>query len=118
MLFYPQIFFLCIIIIKKKMNDGYDYSVDFTEIVKRALKYLIEGFAVALAAYFIPNGKLRLRGEEVLMISMTAAATFAVLDMYSPSIALAARSGSGFGVGANLVGFPKGPGSRQFASRA
>jgi hypothetical protein len=42
------------------------------------------------------------------MIAITAAATFALLDMFSPSIGGAARMGSGFGVGANLVGFPAG----------
>ena len=74
------------------------------EIVKRALKYLIEGFAVAVAAYYIPKKKMSF--EEVIMIAITAAATFALLDVYSPSIASAARQGTGFGIGANLAGFP------------
>jgi len=75
------------------------------EIVKRALKYLIEGFAVAVAAYYIPKKKMSF--EEVIMIAITAAATFALLDVYSPSIASAARQGTGFGIGANLTGFPR-----------
>lgn len=41
------------------------------------------------------------------MIAITAAATFALLDVYSPSIASAARQGTGFGIGANLTGFPR-----------
>ena len=45
--------------------------------------------------------------EEVLMIAVTAAAVFALLDMYSPSIGASMRQGAGFGLGANLVGFPK-----------
>ena len=40
------------------------------------------------------------------MIAITAAATFALLDMYAPSIGSAARQGTGFGIGANLSGFP------------
>ena len=44
--------------------------------------------------------------EEIFTIGLTAAATFAVLDMYAPSFAPAARVGSGFGIGANIVGFP------------
>ena len=75
------------------------------EIVKRALKYLIEGFAVAVAAYYIPKKKMSF--EEVIMIAITPAATFALLDVYSPSIASAARQGTGFGIGANLTGFPR-----------
>jgi hypothetical protein len=46
--------------------------------------------------------------DEIALIALTAAATFAVLDTYLPSIAVSARSGAGFGIGANLVGFPKG----------
>ena len=37
----------------------------------------------------------------------TAAATFALLDMYAPSVGSAARQGTGFGIGANLAGFPR-----------
>ena len=80
-------------------------GVDVREVVMRALKYVVEGLAVSLAAYYIPRGR-RLGLEEVVMIAITAAATFAVLDLYVPSISSAARSGAGFGVGANLVGFP------------
>jgi ABC-type Co2+ transport system permease subunit len=79
-------------------------SVDLQEVVKRVVKYLIEGAAVAVAAYYIPQRKMEL--EEVLMIAITAAATFALLDLFAPSISGAARSGAGLGIGANLVGFP------------
>jgi hypothetical protein len=82
-----------------------DYSFDLTEVLKRAIKYFVEGFFVALSAYYIPQGR-RLKMEEIFTIGLTAAATFAVLDMYAPSFAPAARVGSGFGIGANLVGFP------------
>ena len=44
--------------------------------------------------------------EEVIMIAITAAATFALLDMYAPSVGNYARQGTGFGIGANLAGFP------------
>ena len=40
------------------------------------------------------------------MIAVTAAATFAILDMYTPSIALSARQGAGMGIGFNISGFP------------
>ena len=79
-------------------------NLDFGEILRRALKYLIEGGAVGIAAYYIPGKKLK--ADEILMIAITAAATFAILDMYTPEIGNATRVGAGFGVGANLVGFP------------
>ena len=60
---------------------------------------------VALAAYAIPKKALNV--EEIALIALTAAATFSILDTYIPSMAVSARSGAGFGIGANLVGFPK-----------
>jgi len=83
-----------------------DGMFDFSELIKRVIKYLIEGFMVAIAAYAIPKQSLKM--EEVIIIALTAAATFAVLDVFVPSMASSARGGAGFGIGANLVGFPGG----------
>ena len=80
--------------------------LDLGELVRRAIKYLVEGLMVALAAYAIPKRSLNM--DEVALIALTAAATFTILDTYLPSMAVSARSGAGFGIGANLVGFPKG----------
>tara|TARA_R110002072_G_scaffold208925_2_gene366411 strand:+ start:15 stop:272 length:258 start_codon:yes stop_codon:yes gene_type:complete len=77
---------------------------DLSELVKRAIKYLVEGLMVAIAAYAIPQKRLRL--DEVALIAITAAATFSILDTYVPSMGVTARSGAGFGIGANLVSFP------------
>jgi ABC-type Co2+ transport system permease subunit len=79
---------------------------DIAELVKRVIKYLVEGLMVAIAAYAIPKRSLNL--EEIALIALTAAATFSILDTYVPSIGVTARSGAGFGIGANLVGFPGG----------
>ncbi len=74
------------------------------EIVNRVIKYLIEGLFVALAAVFVP--KKTLPWEEILTLGVVAAAVFAILDVVSPSIGYTARQGAGFGIGANIVGFP------------
>lgn len=79
---------------------------DVTEIVKRIVKYLIEGLMVAIAAYAIPKASLKL--EEIALLALTAAATFSILDTYVPAIAVSTRTGAGFGIGANLVKFPGG----------
>lgn len=88
----------------KKQLTKLQESFDLQEIIKRAVKYLVEGGAVAVAAYYIPKKKMDM--ESILLIAITAAFTFALLDMYAPSIGSAARQGTGFGIGANLVGFP------------
>ena len=79
---------------------------DMSEFIKRAVKYIIEGIMVAIAAYAIPKKSLNV--EEVVIIALTAAATFSILDTYIPSMGATARSGAGFGIGANLVKFPGG----------
>ena len=76
------------------------------ELFKRAVKYLVEGLLVAIAAYAIPQRSLKL--DEIALIALTAAATFSILDTYVPSMGVNARTGAGFGIGANLVGFPGG----------
>lgn len=81
---------------------------DISEIIKRIIKYLVEGLMVAIAAYAIPQRSLNM--EEITLIALTAAATFSILDCYVPSIGVSTRSGAGFGIGANMVGFPGGLG--------
>lgn len=83
-----------------------DPMFDIGELVKRIIKYLVEGLMVAIAAYAIPKRSLNL--EEIGLIALTAAATFSILDTYVPSMGVTARSGAGFGIGANLVHFPGG----------
>ena len=85
--------------------SGLGDMVDFGELVRRAVKYLVEGIMVAIAAYAIPKKSLNV--DEVMLIALTAAATFSILDTYVPSMGAYARSGAGFGIGANLVGFPR-----------
>jgi ABC-type Co2+ transport system permease subunit len=80
--------------------------INVGELVKRIIKYLVEGLMVAIAAYAIPKRSLNI--EEIVLIALTAAATFSILDTYIPSMGVTARSGAGFGIGANLVKFPGG----------
>lgn len=72
--------------------------------MNRAIKYIVEGVLVALAAWVIPRRNTH--WDEVASIALIATATFAILDMWLPTIAVNARMGTGFGIGANLVGFP------------
>ena len=66
------------------------------------VKYVLEGCAVAAAAFYLPQKKTDLK--EVAMIGMVAAITFFVLDLFAPSVAAGTRQGSGFGIGYGLVG--------------
>ena len=86
------------------MDNTSVLSVNTTEVLKRFFKYLAEGLMVALAAYVFPKKKME--ADEIIMIAVVASATFAILDMYAPTIGATARQGAGFGIGATLVGFP------------
>jgi hypothetical protein len=75
---------------------------DFSELIKRAIKYIVEGIIVALAAYVIPKKSLSV--EEVVVIALTAAATFSVLDVFIPSMGMGARQGASLAIGAGIAG--------------
>ena len=79
-------------------------GLDIGDLVTRAVKYALEGLAVAVAAYLLPGKGLKM--SEICMIALVAMATFALLDVYAPSVGSSARTGAGFGIGAHLVGFP------------
>jgi len=81
-------------------------GIDMSDLVMRLVKYLLEGLAVAIAAYVLPGKTMK--PTEIGMIALVATATFAILDIYAPSVGASARTGAGFGIGAGLVGFPSG----------
>ena len=78
-------------------------NIDPTDVLRRATKYLVEGFAVALAAYYIPKKKINL--NEIMIIAITAASMFALLDVLAPTIGGYVRTGMGIGIGLGQVGF-------------
>ena len=86
------------------MDSERNYSFDAKEVATRLLKYFFEGLIVAVAAFMIPGKKMN--AGEVVVLGLVAAATFSLLDLFAPSVGASARTGAGFGVGANLVGFP------------
>jgi hypothetical protein len=79
-------------------------GIDIGDLVSRVIKYALEGLAVAVAAFLLPGKTLRM--SEIGQIALVALATFAILDVYAPSVGASARTGAGFGIGAQLVGFP------------
>jgi ABC-type Co2+ transport system permease subunit len=76
--------------------------LDISELIKRIIKYLIMGLMIAIVSFAIPKRSLNI--EEITMIALTAAATFAILDTYLPSVAVSARQGAGLGIGLGVVG--------------
>jgi len=80
----------------------------FSMLFVAILRALVEGLAVAIAAVFIAKHALPMK--EVFTLALTAAVVFFVLDLQvvPPVYSSTVRTGAGFGLGANLVGFPGG----------
>lgn len=72
-------------------------------LLANAPKYFLEGAAVALVAHYLPSRKIAM--QELLMLALTAALTFWLLDTFAPSVGQGARLGAGFGIGAGQVGW-------------
>lgn len=91
------------------MNQQSKNGFQIAEVLKRIVKYLLEGISIGIAAMIIPRVRgIILPWDTVLILALTAAAVFAILDLWSPSVGSSVRSGAGLGLGFNLVGFPAG----------
>lgn len=81
-------------------------EIDFKRAFQIALKYLIQGFAIAIVAYYVPlTLKHSLRKptfNEVFLISLTAALSMYILD-YFTTIGTFAKLGMGFEVGSQII---------------
>ncbi len=77
-------------------------NFNINEFFTRTIRYLVEGTAVAVAAFYIPRTKLDI--HEIIMIAITAASIFSILDIYAPGISSYARQGVGYGIGATITG--------------
>jgi len=65
------------------------------------IKYIIEGLVIAIVAYAIPSRRTNIK--ELVIIGGIAAASFFLLDAFTPDISKGSRLGVGFGTGMNLV---------------
>jgi len=65
-------------------------------------KYLLEGLAIVLAAWYIPRRNVNL--IEILLISLSVTAGMILLDKFAPGVASGARQGMGFNIGLKQVG--------------
>ena len=81
-----------------------EYSFNVQEMFTRIIKYLIEGLVVGIVASILPEKSLSM--DKVVLLGVTAAAMFSILDLVAPSISTSVRQGTGLGLGFNLVGFP------------
>jgi hypothetical protein len=77
-------------------------TIDSRELCKRVVKYILEGLVVGFACLVLPKQKPDF--EACIQLALVAAATFAILDLFAPSISQSTRQGAGLGIGLGLVG--------------
>jgi ABC-type Co2+ transport system permease subunit len=70
--------------------------------IQDIVKYLLEGVAVAVVAFYVTGKQTNL--QDVALIGLSAAVSFLVLDMFAPAVGAGSRQGAGFGIGYNLAG--------------
>ena len=81
-----------------------EYTFDYQEMFTRIVKYLIEGLVVGIVAAILPEKPLSM--DKIILLGLTAAAMFSILDLVAPSISASTRQGAGMGLGFKLVDFP------------
>lgn len=79
------------------------YTFDTNELFTRLVKYLMEGLVVGIVAAVLPSKSLSV--QEILLLALTAASIFAILDLVAPAIGASARQGVGLATGFNLIPF-------------
>jgi ABC-type Co2+ transport system permease subunit len=76
--------------------------INVGELIKRIIKYLVMGVMIAIVTFCVPKRSINM--DEIILIALTAASTFAILDNYLPSISSSAKNGLGLGIGLGLSG--------------
>jgi hypothetical protein len=84
-----------------------DNKINTSDAIQIASRYVLQGLAIALAAYYIPlMYKTSLRKptfQEIFLISITAAFTMFLLDQLIAPVGFGAKLGAGFTIGQKLV---------------
>ncbi len=70
--------------------------------VNKLITYLVEGFAFALVFTLLFKKNYNL--DKLVVLGLTCAALFGILDYGAPKVADFARQGTGFGLGLNISG--------------
>ena len=81
-----------------------EYSFNVQEMFTRLVKYLVEGLVVGIVASILPEKPLSM--DKIVLLGVTAAAMFSILDLVAPSIGGSVRQGAGLAAGFKLLGFP------------
>lgn len=79
---------------------------NYKKVLQIALKYIIQGIAIAIVAYYVPlllkHSLRKPTFNEILLISLTASISMYILD-YFTNMGEFARLGMGFAMGQEVI---------------
>ena len=78
-----------------------DMSLDTRTLCKMVVKYITLGLVIAIVCLVLPKQKLEV--QAIISLSLVAAATFAILDLFAPTLSGPAQLGAGLGIGYGMV---------------
>ena len=76
-------------------------SLDTRTLCKMVVKYITLGLVIAIVCLVLPKQKLNV--EEILSLALVSGATFAILDLFAPTLSGPAQLGAGLGIGYGMV---------------
>ena len=79
-------------------------SFNSRELCKKVVKYILQGAIISIAVLLLQKNKPDF--EAVIALGLIASSTYAIIDLFAPSLTMPVNLGVGFGIGAQLVGFP------------
>ncbi len=75
--------------------------IDTRTLCKMVIKYITLGLVIAIVCIVLPKQKLDI--ESTMALALVASATFAILDLFAPTLSGPAQLGAGLGIGYNLT---------------
>ncbi len=77
-------------------------QVKTEEVLKKILRYVLEGLVIAVCSKLIPGNKFEVK--HIMMMTMLITVIFMLLDVFSSDTLTSVRWGVGIGLGYGIVG--------------
>ena len=76
-------------------------SFNSRELCKKVIKYILQGAIVGICVLLLNKNKPDF--EAVVALSLITSATYAIIELFAPSLTFPLNLGVGFGIGNSLV---------------
>ena len=77
-------------------------SFNSRELCKKVIKYILQGMVVSICVLLLQ--KIKPDFEAVVALGLVTSATYAIIELFAPSLTFPLNLGVGFGIGSSLTG--------------